>query len=399
MRGTEVFLHQKTSKILPCVAVFLLIFLLVRFYYLENVSYGRTLMIAFLILILLTKQVYALCKTQKEERSVIFLGGLILMSLVQVIRFFIALTYMHNESENLYQANSVSLLPIAIEITAIMAAVIGIFDIVARRLRWQERLARKEAENYRDHLQEHLNNRTQQLLLATQRATVGDFAAGLGHDMLNPINNISTAVEALEFGYRALQKQGREEIRTELIEAIPDATKTVASNVERVVHLCREMIDLANPEKGEPADYVDVVAVTKTVFDLLRKNLHEKNISWHIEKETSTVTIRGNIYWLEQILINCIRNSIDAVDTDGGTILARVKSKEGAVDITIQDNGCGIPQEICEDLGKPYKSTKEFGTGLGLFVVRTLVENMNGSVTAQPLEKGTAVTITFPNPD
>jgi len=399
LRGTETFLHAKASRIVPCVAVFLLVFLLVRFYYIENVSYGRTMVIALLIFVLLVRQIVVLWKAQKEERSVIFLGGLILMSLVQVIRFFIAWVFVQHGSENLYQTHGVNLVPIALEITAIMAAVIGVFDIVARRLRWQERLARNEAERYRDHLQDLLNNRTQQLLLTTQRATVGDFAAGLGHDMLNPVNNISTAVEALEFGYRALQKQGREEIRTELIESIPDTTKTVASNVERVMHLCREMIDLSNPEKGKPADSVDVEAVTKTVFDLLHKNLQEKNISWHIEQETSMVTIRGNRYWLEQILINCIKNSIDAVDEDGGTVLVRIKSEAGSIGVIIEDNGCGISQEICEDLGKPYNSTKDSGTGLGLFVVRTLVENMNGSVTAHPLEKGTALTITFPKPD
>jgi signal transduction histidine kinase len=396
LKGTGIFMERRPPRMVPVAVALLYAWSMVRFLLVENNFFARSVMLALVIMLTFIVALSVIVKSPRPERPVLLLVGVVCVFVTQMIRLVMMFGSVFTPVTTLFDIKAFLLIPTMLDMAALSILTVGLFDIVSRRLQGEEASARRDVEAYRDSLLRVLDDRTEQLLLTTERAYVGDFAAGLGHDMLNPMNNISTSVEALEFGYRAYQKSNRDEIRAELISSIPETAKTVAANVDRVVHLCKEMMNLANPLKGHHRDTVDVLEEVSIVFDLMRNALQQKRIHWQVQKEHAPILVRGNRYWLEQILINCIKNSMDAMEGSGGTITISVEQQAGLVLLSIADNGCGIPEEICQTFGVPYSTTKEHGNGLGLFVVQTLAEKFGGTAMAKRLARGTSITIQLP---
>lgn len=125
-------------------------------------------------------------------------------------------------------------------------------------------------------------------------------------------------------------------------------------------------------------------------------NLHGIMITQDRQKENQETYFDGVESKIKQVFINIIKNAIEALE-HGGRIHIATRHKGGTAIISFIDNGSGIPEEIIEKIGKPFFTTKENGTGLGLMVSKSIIESHNGELTIESeLGVGTTINVCLP---
>lgn len=145
-------------------------------------------------------------------------------------------------------------------------------------------------------------------------------------------------------------------------------------------------------------DIIDISLILEEMKENLRLMFDKKNIKFEIEELEDEIYINGDYNRLNQVLLNIIKNSIEAVDEKKQSyikIYTKIKNKK--IKIYIEDNGIGIPKENMKKISKPFFTTKQNGTGLGVLLSKEIVAAHNGKIEYQSEEnKGTTVTITLP---
>lgn len=245
----------------------------------------------------------------------------------------------------------------------------------------QATLALRNAElyeiqaNYALHLEDMVASRTaelqsaQQMLIRSEKlASVGRLAASIAHEINNPLLpiqiNLEHMLEDLEFG---------DKIHAE------DIKKTQES-VERIRRIVNRLLEFTGKRQiGETTlQTLDVNALIESVMSLNRKFFQQEGLS--IETElTPLPPISGNKDQLEQVLMNLALNAKAAM-TKGGKLKVKTSSLADEIVIEMQDTGHGIPHDMLDRIFEPFVSTKEEGTGLGLFISHGIIENHNGSI-------------------
>ncbi|WP_172890874.1 PocR ligand-binding domain-containing protein [Aneurinibacillus soli] len=223
--------------------------------------------------------------------------------------------------------------------------------------------------------------RTEELLRKSDRlAAVGQLAAGVAHEVRNPLTVLK--------GFTQLLKNGFTEYENYLT--------LMESEVERIELIISEFLTLAKPEVMN-VQKKDLGAFLQQVVDLMNTKaiLNSIQITLKIDQELSPITCDEN--QLKQVFINTLQNAIEAMPHGGNIFIFVEKYDYEQVQIRIIDEGCGIPQERIPRLGEPFYSTKEKGTGLGLMVSYKIIERHEGSFFIHSeLNKGTTVTILLP---
>ncbi len=244
--------------------------------------------------------------------------------------------------------------------------------------------------NYALHLEEIVEQRTeelkatQQMLLRSEKlASIGHLAASIAHEINNPLQpiklNLDHIVEDLHTGHT---------IDPEIIEITQDS-------VERISRIVRQLLEFAKPSSEGESVPVDVVSVVKSVIRLNERAFHQSDISieTHIE---DTPTISGNRDQLEQVFMNLMINAKAAME-EGGKFIIRVWKESGKVRLQFEDTGIGISEDMLNKIFDPFVSTKPTGTGLGLFVTFGIIEKHHGEIDVRSKEGvGTVFTITLP---
>lgn len=220
--------------------------------------------------------------------------------------------------------------------------------------------------------------------------SMGRLAAGVGHEINNPlaiINQKNGLAEDLlllsdDFTYK-------QDILTIL--------QSINNNVDRCKAITHRLLGFARrgDNKVEP---VDVNYVIQEVLSFLENAIMYKKIDIQLSLELQNAKIMCNQTQLQQVFLNIINNSIDAVNPhDCIKIFSHIQAK--VIDITIQDNGIGMSSEHITHLFEPFFTTKETGkgTGLGLSITYGLVKKMEGDIKVESeVGHGTTITITFP---
>jgi signal transduction histidine kinase len=156
---------------------------------------------------------------------------------------------------------------------------------------------------------------------------------------------------------------------------------------------------LAFGRQDEGAEEMDVNLAVEFVLDFLsyeaarRGVVVLRNLDYHLQ------VVRMDSNSLKQILLNLIMNALQAMEVEGGKLLVETSSpRDGEIMIVIADTGPGIPEEARSKIFEPYFTTKKpgKGTGLGLFITKTLVENIGGRIEVKSRRnKGTSFSVTF----
>ncbi len=223
---------------------------------------------------------------------------------------------------------------------------------------------------------EELERNRREMVRAEKMASIGRLAAGLAHEIGNPLGVVQ--------GYLDLLGQG--EIS---LEERQEFARRAEQEVARVGRLIRRLLDYARPADGVSAT-LHVGALLAECVELLCHGTVPGHIDFFLKPEADEDLVLADADGLRQIFVNCFMNAVDAVDRlPAGRVTARCFNvKEGErryIRVVIADNGPGIAQEHLESVFEPFFTTKEpgRGTGLGLAVSSSLVEKWGGRMWAE----------------
>ncbi len=194
-------------------------------------------------------------------------------------------------------------------------------------------------------------------------AAVGKLAAGLAHELRNPLASMSGAVQMLAQTHRS----DPDDVRLADI---------VVNETERLNRLVSDFLGFAKPSPQQPA-LIDLGEVVGQTLDIMAHgpSLAEVNLQRQIEPG---VVVVGDASQLRQACWNLVLNAAQAVPPGVGTVSVAVRGEAGGVRIDVEDNGPGVPAQDLVHLFEPFFTTKAGGTGLGLSTVRAIVESHGG---------------------
>jgi signal transduction histidine kinase len=226
----------------------------------------------------------------------------------------------------------------------------------------------------------------QHLAIAERLAATGKLAAGIAHEINNPLAGMKNAARSLARGHLSPEKT------SEYLELIQDGLARVEETVKKVLAF--------TPRRVEPR-LVDLGDVARKALALARHRIEKKGISVEGNASQAQPTlVFGDPLELQQVALNLLLNAADAIpEGQGGRIRLEVEGRGDEVALIVDDNGCGMSPEVqarCFDL---FFSTKEVGegTGLGLSVVHNIVSNHGGrlELTSAP-GQGTVFCVLLP---
>jgi signal transduction histidine kinase len=218
------------------------------------------------------------------------------------------------------------------------------------------------------------------LIGTSKLESVGRLAFGIAHEINNPLTNVSLGVQILK------NRTSEKEVLREL--------ESIERNIEKASVIAKELLQFSRGEETRLSK-VDINSIIKSTLLLLEYTL--QNMKVH-HKLADVPHVSGDPVKLEQVFINIIRNSIDALP-DGGDIYISSSHKNRFVTVEISDNGVGISDADKRKLFEPFFTNKEVGkgAGLGLSICYSIIKQHNGNIEISSKEgKGTTVTVKLP---
>ncbi len=249
----------------------------------------------------------------------------------------------------------------------------------------------EELFNQREELQKLLNalNEAQQKLVESEKmASVGVLAAGISHEINNPLNFIQGGLYALEDYYKNNLGDHKQELEP-LFQVIGEGIKRASEIVSSLNHFSRR-----TESHNENCDIHKIIDNCLTML----KNQIKHKIIIKTNYTEGKIILKGNDGKLHQAILNIIMNSVHSFK-DNGEINIKTETGKNEAIITITDNGCGISPENLKRIFDPFFTTKEpgKGIGLGLSITYNIIKDHSGDISVKStLNKGTTVVIRLP---
>jgi signal transduction histidine kinase len=228
-----------------------------------------------------------------------------------------------------------------------------------------------------DELLKHLVNNE-------KMAELGRISTGIAHELNAPLSVIASAAQLI------LRENDVPEFIREMVERI---------NAEsiRLSQMTRGLLAFGRQDEG--VEEMDVNLAVEFILDFLSYEAARRGISVLRNLDYHLQVVRMDSNMFKQILLNLVMNSLQAMEEGGGKLLVETSSpRDGEISVVIADTGQGIPEEARAKIFEPYFTTKKpgKGTGLGLFITKTLVESMGGRIDVKSRRnKGTSFSVTF----
>lgn len=224
----------------------------------------------------------------------------------------------------------------------------------------------------------------QQLMHSQKMESIGTLAAGIAHEVGNPLASISSIVQVL--------------LRTLSDEFAKEKLGLVQSQVHRITKIIRDLVDFSRPSNYQiqPTDLVRTLADAVEIVKMGKKS-RDVTFVTNVRRHIPILPLVPD--QISQVFINILLNAVDALKGKQGVITAEVGGDEENVRVTISDNGSGILPENMPKIFEPFFTTKQVGegTGLGLWVSYGIVRSFRGDLTVlSTWGKGTSFSITLP---
>jgi two-component system, NtrC family, sensor kinase len=209
--------------------------------------------------------------------------------------------------------------------------------------------------------------------------TVDELSAGIAHEINNPLGIIAQETEWIQ---HLFQSQSLTELQES--EDCRDSLREIGRQVDRCKEIVQKLLSLARQMKPV-IQSVDVNNVLRTMIDLAQREASEKNIKIVGRLDPDLPELFSDPPLLRQIFLNLLVNATQAIDKDGVITVSTSRIGHDFAEITVQDNGCGIPPEHLDKIFNPFFSTKPQGkgTGLGLALCRGIVERLGGDISVR----------------
>jgi two-component system, NtrC family, sensor kinase len=220
----------------------------------------------------------------------------------------------------------------------------------------------------------------QQVVRAERLATLGELAAGVVHELNNPLTSITVYADYLV-----------RKLATGAEEADLEKLRRIGASAQRILRFSRDLVQYARPS-GRDLEPVDVAGVVRQSVSICEHLVERGGITLTVEVDPQLPVIQAIAGQLEQVLINLITNAVHAVESGGQVVVrARVDGPETIL-LEVVDSGPGILEEDRERIFEPFYTTKADGkgTGLGLPIVRNIIEQHRGRISVGTSDLGGA---------
>lgn len=231
-----------------------------------------------------------------------------------------------------------------------------------------------------------LETKQNQLIQSAKLATIGKVTAGIAHEINNPLNNIYLTAEVLLEDMANLECAERLEMINDILNQ--------ADRAREVVH---HLLTFSRSKQSTTLEKINLVALMKQTLAFLKNQIRIGQVAVQTELPEHPVMVSGNSNHLQQVFVNIILNAIQAMGP-GGLLTIRIETADGqTARVVFSDNGPGIPEKVKAHIFDPFFTTKSEGTGLGLSVSNSIIENHDGKISLESEEgEGTTFYITLP---
>lgn len=224
----------------------------------------------------------------------------------------------------------------------------------------------------------------QQLMHSQKMESIGTLAAGIAHEVGNPLASISSIVQVLQ--------------RTITDAFARDKLGLVQSQVHRITKIIRDLVDFSRPSnyQVQPTDLVKVLTDAVEIVKMGKK-AREVTFYTHVRQQVPLLSLVPD--QIAQVFINILLNAVDALQGRRGTITTNFERDDDVVRVTIEDTGAGIAPEHLSKIFEPFFTTKRVGegTGLGLWVSYGIIKSFRGDIAVRSERgTGTAFCISLP---
>lgn len=257
--------------------------------------------------------------------------------------------------------------------------------VEARTLDLRQARDRLEAE-IADHraTEARLQGVQQELVQANRLAILGQVAAGVAHEINQPVATIRAYADNAR---TYLDRQQLEPASSNLIE-IADLTERIGTITQDLKALARKGRSAAEP--------VPVQDVLTGAVMLLKSRFAGRLEALVLDRPNPSLFVLGNRLRLEQVMINLLQNALEAIETlPGGQVRVSVEEAAETVTVLVEDNGPGIETEVLRQLFTPFNTSKEAGLGLGLVIAKDIVGDYGGHIGVESRPTGTRFSVTL----
>ena len=224
----------------------------------------------------------------------------------------------------------------------------------------------------------------QQLVRSQRMESIGTLAAGIAHEVGNPLTAISSLVQVIQ--------------RTSTDEFAKEKLELINSQVNRITRIIRELVDFSRPSL-HVVKPTNINRIVKEALNIVQYGKKVKDITFALDLDEKLPEIAAVPDQIVQVFINILMNAVDSLDERRGTITVESCKNEHAVEVMVHDTGKGIEPSALEKIFEPFYTTKTTGqgTGLGLWVSYGIVKSFGGDVFVESIPgKGSTFTVSFP---
>ncbi len=218
------------------------------------------------------------------------------------------------------------------------------------------------------------------LIQAEKLSMIGEVAAGIVHEIRNPLTTINGFLDLMKMQYQGSARY---------IEIMKD-------EVKRIEKIANDLLHLSKPKEESEFRSENIVGIIHDVIFLWETELFKRGIQLEFQPLSEQIKILCEKTQVQQVFINLLKNAIEACNQNG-EISIHIEKNEANVRILIKDNGIGMPVDLIDNLGASFRTTKANGTGLGLMVTYNIIKQHQGTIEVISEEgKGTTFLITLP---
>jgi len=299
-------------------------------------------------------------------------GGLITSFSVALI-YFIHITWQWNLPMGEYLNQLLA--------TFLFIIIGSVTGILVEKLRREQRLYKETSEKLSLALEQQKEYQ-KQLIFSERMRSLGELAAGLAHEIKNPLGAIKSSAEIIKESFK----------EDSPVKEFLDILLKETSRLNKIV---TNFLTFARPVKPELLP-CSIKKILEHVMKLVKTEMEKNNISLEKDISEGITEISADAQQLQQVFLNLSLNAIQAMP-EGGKLFIRVREEGEYMTITFRDTGRGISKENLDKLFTPFFSTKKNGTGLGLATSYRIIENHGGSISVESEpDKGTSFIINMP---
>ncbi len=232
-------------------------------------------------------------------------------------------------------------------------------------------------------------SREARLRRAESLASLTTLAAGVAHEIKNPLGSIGIHIQLIQKELAALADEEKERIQGYI--------DVVNEEVNRLNKIVVDFLFAVRPMNVELEDE-DMNSVLEDLLEFVRYELEENDIELEADLQQDLPKVQLDDKYFKQALMNIVKNALAAMPT-GGTLRVKTRCRGDSVELIVEDTGEGMSEDVREKIFEPYFTTRDFGSGIGLTLVYKVVKEHMGEISVRSEEgEGTRFILTFPIP-